>query len=307
MLYVRNFIYGIFMGIFEIVPGISGGTLAVMLNIYDKLIYAISHLKEDFKNNFKYLINIVLGMGTGIYFFSYAISFLNKHYPIETNFFLMGLIAGILPRIFKNSIVGKLKIVNLLVFLVTLGFMMFILFFSIRNDAANSIVSFQILTSLNLVQFFKFVLVGALASFCLILPGCSGSMIMLVFGIYPSVMEAIKNFNFLILFPVAVGILFGLIFGSKIIYFCFVNFTKATYCAILGLVLGSIFTPLASVIKLLLKFYDNSSVVVNNFKFLMFMHAFISLLVLIVGIIFSYRFSNSDANLNRQTVKNQLT
>ena len=104
---IKIFTYGIFIGSFEVVPGISGGTLALLLNIYERLISAIINIKTDFKKNFKFLATIVSGMGVGIYVFSHIILLLNEHYPIETNCTLAGLIVGLIPTIFKKSIGEK--------------------------------------------------------------------------------------------------------------------------------------------------------------------------------------------------------
>ena len=128
---IRNFVHGAIMGTFEVVPGMSGGTLAVLLNIYDKLIMSVSHIRDDFKNSIKYLMPIVLGMVFGIFTFSYVILFLDKNYPMETNFLLLGLIIGLIPmilnRAFGNS---KINIIDTLPFFVMFAFMIFIICFT---------------------------------------------------------------------------------------------------------------------------------------------------------------------------------
>lgn len=288
---IKIFTYGIFIGSFEVVPGISGGTLALLLNIYERLISAIINIKTDFKKNFKFLATIVSGMGVGIYVFSHIILLLNEHYPIETNCTLAGLIVGLIPTIFKKSIGEKFSFKNFLAFILTLIFMIIINLISIINSLDTNISNGTILTSLNLMQFFKFIFVGSLSAFCLMLPGCSGTMIMLVFGIYFSVINAIHSFNFLILMPVGVGILLGLVFGAKTIDYCFTNFAKATYFGILGLIVGSAFTPFYSSINLLMKLRRQ----LNN-EFLV--HFTLSILFLLIGTIFSYYFSKKTNDLN---------
>lgn len=296
---IKIFIYGICIGSFEVVPGISGGTLAVLLNIYDQLISAISNIRTEFKKNFKFLFTIVSGMGVGIYVFSHIILFLNQNYPLETNFALLGLIVGLVPMIFKRSTDGKFKYRNFSAFILTFVFMMIINYISLMNDLNSNVVSGVILTKLNMTQFLKFFTVGALSAFCLMLPGCSGTMIMLVFGIYFSVIEAIHKFNFLILAPVGAGILFGLIFGAKIINYCFINYRKATYFGILGLIIGSVFAPLSSSVRIFIELckvqnFQSSS----NLKFAILVHVLACAGVLLVGTIFSYAFSKKTNSLN---------
>lgn len=290
------------MGTFEVVPGISGGTLAVLLNIYDRLIFSISHLRTHFKSSFRFLITIVLGMGVGIYGFSHVILFLNSNYPIETNCLLLGLIVGLVPMIGKRAVDGEFKVNNFLAFVLTFGAMLFVAYVSVRQQVfvdrvvvaggANDVVD------LSFAQFFRFVVVGALSAFCLMLPGCSGTMIMLVFGIYYIVIEAIHRLDFLILLPVGFGILLGLIFGSKLIHFCFVNFTKATYFGILGLIVGSAIVPASIAINLFLNIKPSNLNLFSESFSVFFVHLLVSIGVLVVGAVFSFLFTKRTEKLS---------
>ena len=297
--FLENIIYGIAMGIFEVVPGISGGTLAFIFGIYETLIDAISNLKKDFKKSFKILFPSLMGMGIGIYCFSFIISFLHKKYPMETNFWLTGLIVGIIPSItieafsyfntnnfnfkkeYEKNIYSKnrLKIItSYLVCILTVLIMVFVNYFSFKLGANN-----EIITKINFIKSLKFFSIGSLASFCLMLPGCSGSLIMLVFGIYYSVIDAIHTFNFSILFPVGFGILFGLFLGAKLISFCLKNFRAQTFWAILGLVVGSSISPFLNFLKVC----SNNL----NISFLI-KHGIFSILFLALGVVFSVSFAN---------------
>ena len=82
---------GVVIGIAEIIPGVSGGTLAVLLNIYDKLIGSISRLTKNLKKNLLFLAPLVLGMGSGIFAFSFVSSFLLEHFTMAVNFFFWAL------------------------------------------------------------------------------------------------------------------------------------------------------------------------------------------------------------------------
>ncbi len=287
--FIKNFTYAITMGIFEVVPGISGGTLAFLLGIYETLISAISNLRKDFKNSFKILFPSLMGMGVGIYCFSFIISFLHKTYPMEVNFWLTGLIIGIIPSIAFDSFSffnpGNEKYVTrhtfkfcILSFLLTVGVMIFINYISFNLQDTK-----EIITNMDFTKAIKFFAVGALAAFCLMLPGCSGSLIMLSFGIYYSVINAIHNFNFFVLMPVGGGILFGLLLGAKIINFCLKNFRPQTFFGIFGLVLGSSISPFLN--------FLNSCSESLNLSFLL-VHGIFSILSLALGFLFSISFSN---------------
>ena len=305
---LESIVYGIFMGIFEVVPGISGGTLAFILGIYELLIESISNLKKDFKNSVKILLPSLIGMGIGVYFFSFLISYFSKKTPMEFNFWLTGLIVGIVPSIWKEAVKNfnfsvskikneiefeedkfkKLKFLKtffcVLSLVLTLAVMFVVNYLSFTLTENNGII-----TDLNFLQYVRFFSVGALASFCLMLPGCSGSLMMLVFGIYYTVINAIHNLNFLVLAPAGLGILFGLLVGSKIINFCLKNFRAQTFFAILGLVVGSCASPFLTFLK--------SSLKILNLKYLTY-HGIFSILLLALGCVFSFAFSKYGEKKN---------
>lgn len=107
------------VGIANIIPGVSGGTMMVAMGLYDKLIHAITHLKSEFKNSMKLLIPIFIGAGAAIVILSRLFEFLLENYPIPTNFAFCGLIAGSLPFIFnkvKGHSVSTGKISAFLIF-----------------------------------------------------------------------------------------------------------------------------------------------------------------------------------------------
>lgn len=292
---IKNFFHGVCIGTFEVVPGISGGTLAVLLNIYDKLIMSVSHIRDDFKNSVKYLLPIVLGMASGVVTFSYVISFLYENYPMETNFLLLGLIVGLIPMILGRAVGSKIKLLNTLPFFVMFTFMILIVCMSLTSESSDSII-----TDVNLFEFVKLIFIGMLASFCLILPGCSGSMIMLVFGVYYSVMDAIHSFNILLLLPVGIGVLLGLAFGSKAVEFFFKKFPKATYFGILGLIVGSAISPCLGYLKSVVAIANNLSLTTDNMSNANYfmLHGIISVIVLMFGMTFSYLFTQKSKEID---------
>ena len=297
---LNGIIYGVCMGIFEVVPGISGGTLAFILGIYETLINAISNIKKNFKKNIKILLPILIGMGIGVYCFSFILSFLNKKYPMELNFWLTGLIIGIIPSITieafsllnphnsNENILTKNKIkffktsplklyISIFSFFLMLSTMIIVNYLSFKLKASQDIVE-----NLNFYEFIRFFIVGSISALCLMLPGISGSLIMLVFGTYYSVIEAIHKLNFKIIAVVGFGVLFGLFMGSKIISYFLKHFKAATFFAILGLIVGSSISPFLSFLK--------SCSFILNFKFLL-IHGIFSIFTLALGCVFSVSFS----------------
>ena len=100
--YDKAVLQGIVVGIANIIPGVSGGTMMVAMGLYDKLIHAITHLKSEFRQSMKLLLPIFIGAGLAIVILSRVFEFLLENYPIPTNFAFCGLIAGSLPFIFQK-------------------------------------------------------------------------------------------------------------------------------------------------------------------------------------------------------------
>ena len=121
MIYLKYLISGAIIGVANIIPGVSGGTMAVVLNLYDKLIGAFSNIRKNWKESLKLLIPIVIGAGIGIVAFSWLIKFLLEKFPLATNYFFIGLIIGSIPMIFHRSVSPRFKAINLIPFLIALG------------------------------------------------------------------------------------------------------------------------------------------------------------------------------------------
>lgn len=249
---VKNVFSGAVVGVANVIPGVSGGTMAVVLNVFDQMMETLG-LKK-FKKNLGFLITFGLGAVLGIALFSSAIKWLLENYPVATNFTFIGLIVGSIPMIFRRAVRGEKKVTvgSAIAFLVGLGIMLTLAMVS-KNTFSASAETVPTL-SLALRLFF----VGALSSVAMILPGISGSLIMLIFGTYYTVIGSIGGAisgllawlsgsgsfaalmpPVLILLPAGIGILLGLIFGSRLLDFAIKRYPQAAYSAILGLILGS--------------------------------------------------------------------
>ncbi|MEG1869762.1 MAG: DUF368 domain-containing protein [Oscillospiraceae bacterium] len=235
MEFIQNVLCGLIIGVANIIPGVSGGTMAVVLGIYDKLIAAIGGLFSDFKNNLLLLIPVGIGGGIGILMFSKLIQFLLAIYPMATNFFFLGLIAGSIPMIYKRAVNGKLRLPHIVSLLCSFAIMM-ALTFAFTVSGSN-----EILRTLDITVIFRLIICSAVAAACMILPGVSGSMVLMLLGVYMSVLTAISELNIVFLIPVIIGVAIGILGGAKIIKACLNRAPQVTYCAILGLIIGSLF------------------------------------------------------------------
>lgn len=231
---IKNMISGMIIGVANIIPGVSGGTMAVVLGIYDKLIDSVSNLFHNFKKNLLFLIPVALGAGAGIILFSALIKYLLGNFPIETNFFFLGLILGGIPMIYKRAVSHSFRLTYLIPFFAAVALMLLFTFYfaDINTEMVVRTLSVGVCVWL--------VLTSAIAAACMILPGISGSMILMILGAYTTILTAISELNLLILIPAAGGIAIGLLGGARIIDICLKRVPGATYFVILGLIVTSI-------------------------------------------------------------------
>ena len=230
--FLSRMLKGLVVGVANIIPGVSGGTMAVVMGIYDKLIGAVSDLRRDFKNSVIYLFPIGVGALLGILLFSYLIEYLLANFTMPTNIFFLGLILGSIPMIYRRATREKLKKVSLLPFAASFAVMTLL---QNVTDAGSALI-----TTLDVGSAIRLFLSAVAAAACMIMPGISGSMIMVLLGVYTSVLTAISSFNIPVLIPVALGVLLGVFWGAKLIDWCMKRFEQQTYFAILGLIAGSI-------------------------------------------------------------------
>lgn len=233
MEYLKNMLIGAVIGIANIIPGVSGGTMMVIMNVFDKLVNAISNLRKEFKGSVKFLSAIVIGAGIALLVLSGGINWLlNNHYMI-TNLFFIGVIVGSFPMVWNKAVETQFRPVNVIPGLVTLAIMLVTVY-------AVPSAPDTVMTSLSVGNFFSLLICSAIAAFCMIVPGISGSFVMVLFGTYHTVTAAISGFNIPILIPVGIGVLIGILLGSKLISKLLARFPQASYIAILGFMLGSL-------------------------------------------------------------------
>ena len=252
MLVIKGFI----MGIANIIPGVSGGTLALILGIYEEFIGAISHLFSNLKKNICFLIPIAIGMVLAILSLSHVIDYSYKHFPIPTCLFFVGLVLGGIPMLL-NKVKGKKetkKISSYIIFLLTFA-LVIVMACSDLIFGEGLKVSFN---NMNLISYILLFLVGVVAAATMVIPGVSGSLVLMLLGYYYPVIAVIKEFtkfknlgeNIIILGIFGIGILIGIILISKLIEFLFKKYEVKTYFGVLGFIVASVIAiPLSTLLE----------------------------------------------------------
>lgn len=238
-----NILKGFAMGTSDLVPGVSGGTIALLLGIYNQFIASISGIfSRRFWPSFTFLIPIIIGMLLAMGSLSNLFNYLLSQHHIPTMFFFGGLIIGIVPYLLKISNY-KMSFTTKHYMMVIAGIAILIVITLMNNSDKHAGETLTLSTGLII----KYFIAGMCASSAMLLPGISGSFMLLVFGVYGTVMLAISevvklNFAGLpILLAVGFGVLAGFIISSKIIQYFLTHHKLMTFALIIGFVVGSLF------------------------------------------------------------------
>ncbi len=241
MEYLILILKGMIIGVANIIPGVSGGTLMIILGLYEQVIETISHFFSNFKKNLKFVIPIAIGMILSILILSKLISVCLDKYPFATTLFFIGLILGGLPLLWNKAKASKYKWSNWLVFGLT--FLLVITFAFLKSG--YYVVSFD---NLNLVGYIELFIVGMISAATMVIPGISGSFVLMLLGYYEPIVNTIKdltNFsllthNILILIPFGLGIVIGIVLVARLIEYLLKRYPIKTYYGVLGFVLASL-------------------------------------------------------------------
>lgn len=265
---IKTLLTGIVIGMANVIPGVSGGTLAVVFGIYDRFINAITYNVKKLWANRRFVLPLLIGMLLGVLLFSKMIEFLYGNYPVQTNFAFTGLILGSIPMLFgyvfrrsyneKGEVVEGVKpvfsvakLIGLIV-CVLFGFALILIFAWLEkkysfSDTA-SLVFGEIDFSWKLA--FRLLFAGFIGAITMVIPGISGSLLMLVMGVYTIVITAIPAIlvpattikAIILLLPNGVGVLVGLVTGAKLISFLLKKAPNHVYAVITGLICASAVT-----------------------------------------------------------------
>lgn len=262
---IKAILKGMVIGIANAIPGVSGGTMAVSMGIYDKLIHALTHIVSEFKKSLKLLMPILIGAALGVVGLSFAIEKMFEVIPIQTNLLFVGLIVGGLPMMAKRvkgqkvnaaCIIGFIVFFALVVGMAAIG----------ESEGAAADVSFGLV---NVIKLFG---VGIVAAATMVIPGVSGSMMLMIMGYYETIISSINDFikalvsldmpgimkGCGILVPFGIGAVAGIVVIAKIVEIIFNKFPNVAYWSIIGLIVSS---PIGIVLMNRTAFVENMSVV----------------------------------------------
>ena len=232
MKFVLDCLKGVALGAGAILPGISSGVLCVVFGIYEKLVNSILNFFKDIKNNFRFLLPIIIGIAVGVVLFGNLLRILFNTFPVQTKFCFIGLILGSIPSLFKTANNHKGFRLHYLIY--TLSTFLFALFLlSLENTISNA-------TTLANTSPLFLIFAGFIMSIGVVVPGVSSSVLLMILNVYDIYLFSVATVDLFVLIPMGIGILLGGFIFLKLIQYCLSNFHIQTYYSIIGFVLGSI-------------------------------------------------------------------
>ena len=232
----RDVIKGGLIGASMLIPGLSGGTMAIVLNIYDRLMNAVGNLFKDLKSNLIFLFRVAVGGIFGMILFSKLILSLAETYPQPMMSVFIGVVLGSLPALLKKAALTKKRWFNLF----------FMLPGAVASLSLNFLPSSVFSYSYGLEGFLICVLCGFIIAVALILPGISTSHALLLLGMYEKVWQSVSDMDFLFLLPLLIGCAAGVLLLTRAFSFLLCRFQTQSYCLIAGFVMGSVYEMLPS-------------------------------------------------------------
>ena len=236
---------GSLLGVANIMPGVSVGALGIPLGIYVKIIYSISHLRKDLKHSTRIQTPIGIGVVLGFAGLSFVIRWLFEEYPLQTNLLFVGLVLGGIPEILKPIRAEKVRTAGILAF--------FFFFFLVAVLPMLNISGKEAVMDLSFATAVKMFGIGIISAATMVVPGVSGSMILLLIGYYQPLLDeitgCIQGFltmnadqmirGVLILAPAVLGLGAGIIVIAKIVEYLLAHHKTTSYWGILGLIIAS--------------------------------------------------------------------
>ena len=231
---------GFFLGLANLIPGVSGGTVAVTLGIYEYLVDAINGLTKKFKENFGKLLPIIIGVVLCLISMSKVITLALDKYQFATIMFFLGLIMGGINILFKK-VKGKASFGNIIWLVLAFGFVMFLVL--VQNGTAP-----VTLEKVRIVDIPLLIVLGAISAASMVIPGISGSFVLMLLGYYKEILATVgdlTNFshlghNLIILIPFGIGVLLGIFLITKLIRKLLDKYETKVYFGVLGFVVASV-------------------------------------------------------------------
>lgn len=249
---IKNIIGGIMIGGANIIPGVSGGTIIVLLGIFDKTMSSISNLfrlKISWKERleaFKFLLSLMIGVGIGLVVFAKVLTFLFENFPNQTLMCFSGLILFSLPSLKKEEMKdSKISIISFICGLIVIGAL--VLFSPAKTELTITLEEI-LANNINIGYILTLFLLGVISGGAMIFPGISGSMVLLILGWYHLFKGYVANVTsfepkiIIGLIIIALGVALGVILSAKLTTFLLKKHRNGTMSFILGLILMSAIT-----------------------------------------------------------------
>jgi len=221
------------IGIGAVAPGVSGGALAVIFGLYERITDAIADVFKDFRSNAIFFFPVALGGGIGVLAFSNIMEYLFLNYEVQVRYLFIGLMLGTLPTVFKEA--NRKGFRGIYILPCIIAFVMTIMFMVLENRGINIIPE----VGQGLLQLAAY---GAIIGIGTIVPGISASFVLMYIGAYQIVLEGMARMDLAVMIPVGIGFLVSIVAFAKLVSLLFKRFYGYTYYAVLGFVTGSIIT-----------------------------------------------------------------
>lgn len=240
-------IKGFIMGIANIIPGVSGGTLALTMGIYENFIGAISHFFSNLKENIKFLLPIFIGIGLSLLTMSNVITASFDKYPIPTTLFFMGLVIGGIPMLF-SKIKGTKEVKKPISYVILFLTFLLVMVLAFSKEIFGGTLGNADFSNLNILSYLNLTLIGTIAAATMVIPGVSGSLVLMLLGFYFPIVNVIKELthfnnigsNILIAGFFGVGVLIGIVLIAKLIEWLLAKFETFTYFGVIGFIIASV-------------------------------------------------------------------
>lgn len=226
---LNRLIKGMIIALGFILPGVSGGVLAAILGIYERLIRFLAHIRENFWENVLFFLPVGIGGILGIALFSFPVEYLLKHFQVPILWGFAGAIIGTLPSLIKESTKrSKRDLIDCIWLIMTFVISGVLLYF--LNDLVGNIP----------VNFLSFILAGALIALGVLVPGLSPSNLLLILGLYSPMLNGFKSLDLLGTFlPITIGGILAIAGFSKAMDFALEYHHSRVYHFIIGIILSS--------------------------------------------------------------------
>lgn len=237
MKHIINILKGAVFGIANIIPGVSGGTMAVVMKVFDKIIDILTLDIKKIKENFLFIVFFGIGAVGGLAAAAFALKSLFETHYVPTQMFFTGVIVGSIPLIWRLAVTKEEPMKNIDIIPLVIGIAVAVVPIFVSGSATGSIDANSEVTVGLIILMAVFLFIAAVA---MIIPGLSGSMVLMLMGGYPLALSAVTELKLPLLAAMAAGAVIGLVAGGKIISFLLKKFHHVTYLVILGLIIGSL-------------------------------------------------------------------